>query len=493
MCHFAISFPNSSPKPHTLTSQTMSSMDAHQPPLHIAVFPWLAFGHMIPLLELSKSLAKRGHQISFISTPRNISRLLPQIPPDLSSLIHVIPLSLPKVHELPDNAEATSDVPPEKVQFLKIALDGLQQPFAKFLSESSKKPDWIILDFVTPWAPPIAAEFSIPCVVFTVFNASFLAFCGPPDELSQSGSSRKTPEDFTVPPSWIPFPSNIAYSLHGARLFVNIYGNNGSGVSDISRFAATLHGCKLVAPRTCMEIEPECLTLLQDLYNKPVVPVGLLSPSNTKTSSTTTDHDHNLILNWLDKQRPRSVVYVAFGSEATLSIELLHELALGLEMSELHFLWALRKPVGFVGEVLPESFEERTRERGVVTMGWVPQLDVLGHLAVGGFLTHSGWSSVIEALQFGHPLVLLPIFADQDINARVVEGRGFGVEVKRKEEDGSFDGEAVASALRLVMVEDEGKEIRIKAKELSVVFGDKERQEQYVDDFVKHLRDHRDV
>ncbi|KAJ0966266.1 hypothetical protein J5N97_027404 [Dioscorea zingiberensis] len=467
-------------------------MDA-EAPLHIAVFPWLAFGHMMPLLELSKSLAKRGHHISFISTPRNISRLLPQIPPSISSLIHVIPLSLPKVHELPENAEATSDVPPEKVQFLKLALDGLQQPFAKFLSESSKKPDWIILDFATPWAPPIAAEFSIPCIFFTVFTASALVYYGPEKELSPDGS-RKTPEQFSVPPSWIPFPSNLAYSLHGARLLINnVYTKNVSGLPDICRFGATLHGCKLVAPRACMEIEPECLTLLPELYNKPVVPVGLLSPSNTKTSSTTTDHDHNLILNWLDKQRPRSVVYVAFGSEATLSIELLHELALGLEMSELHFLWVLRKPVGFVGEVLPEGFEERTRERGVVTMGWVPQLDVLGHLAVYGFLTHSGWSSVIEALQFGHPLVLLPIFADQDINARMVEGRGFGVGVKRNEEDGSFDGEAVASALRLVMVEDEGEEIRIKAKELSVVFGDKERQEQYVDDFVKHLRDHRDV
>ncbi|KAJ0966269.1 hypothetical protein J5N97_027407 [Dioscorea zingiberensis] len=450
-------------------------MDAHQAPLHIAVFPWLAFGHMIPYLELSKSLAKRGHQISFLSTPRNISRL-PKLPPNLSSLILFIPLPLPKVHGLPENAESTSDVPPEKVKFLKIALDGLQQPFAKFLSESSKKPDWIILDFATHWAPSLASKFSIPCIFFQVFSSSSMAFLGPPHELSQSGSSRKKPEDLTVLPDWIPFPSNLAYSLHGARLFFQGLFDTSSGVSDISRFGSTLHACKVIAPRTCMELEPQYLPLLQDLYNKPVIPVGLLPPStNTKTSIHTSATD-NAILNWLDKQRPRSVVYIAFGSEATLSIELLHELAFGLEMSELHFLWALRKPVGFVGEVLPEGFEERTRERGVVTMGWVPQLDVLGHLAVGGFLTHSGWSSVIEALHFGHPLVMLPLFVDQDIITRVVEGRGFGVEVKRKE-DGSFDGEAVASALRLVMVEDEGKELRLKAKELSEDFGGKERQE----------------
>ncbi|KAJ0966268.1 hypothetical protein J5N97_027406 [Dioscorea zingiberensis] len=470
----------------------MSSMDAHQAPLHIAVFPWLAFGHMMPLLELSKSLAKRGHQISFLSTPRNISRLIPKLPPNLSSLIHFIPLPLPKVHGLPENAEATSDVPPEKVKYLKIALDGLQQPFAKFLSESSKKPDWIILDFATHWAPSLASQFSIPCIYFVVTSSSSLAFLGPPHELSQSGSSRKKPEDFTVLPDWIPFPSNLAYSLHGARRIFHGLFDTSSGVSDISRFGSTLHACKLVAPRTCMELEPQYLPLLQDLYKKPVIPVGLLPPSpKTKTSTSATDED-NMILKWLDKQRPRSVVYIAFGSEVTLSIELLHELALGLEMSELHFLWALRKPVEFVGEVLPEGFEERTRERGVVTMGWVSQLDVLGHLAVGGFLTHCGWSSVIEGLHFGHPLVMLPLSVDQDINTRMVEGRGVGVEVKRKDEDGSFDREAVASALRFVMVEDEGKELRLKAKELSEDFGGKERQEQYVDDFVKHLIDHRD-
>ncbi|KAK6775059.1 hypothetical protein RDI58_026060 [Solanum bulbocastanum] len=50
--------------------------------MHIAVFPWLAFGHMIPYLELSKLIAQKGHKISFISTPRNIDRL-PILPPNL--------------------------------------------------------------------------------------------------------------------------------------------------------------------------------------------------------------------------------------------------------------------------------------------------------------------------------------------------------------------------------------------------------------------------
>jgi UDP:flavonoid glycosyltransferase YjiC (YdhE family) len=45
--------------------------------------------------------------------------------------------------------------------------------------------------------------------------------------------------------------------------------------------------------------------------------------------------------------------------------------------------------------------------RGVVRVGWVPQVRVLAHAAVGAFMTHAGWSSLMESFLFGHPLVML--------------------------------------------------------------------------------------
>ena len=59
--------------------------------LHIAMFPWLAFGHIIPFLELGKLIARKGQRVSFISTPRNIERL-PKILPDVSPLMDQDPL-----------------------------------------------------------------------------------------------------------------------------------------------------------------------------------------------------------------------------------------------------------------------------------------------------------------------------------------------------------------------------------------------------------------
>lgn len=112
--------------------------------LHIVMFPWLAFGHVLPYLELSKLMAQEGHRISFISTPRNIDRL-PELPPDLRPRIDLVKFPVPKVDGLPENAEATTDLPGEKLPSLKKAFDDLHQPMTRFLETSH--PDWIIYDF----------------------------------------------------------------------------------------------------------------------------------------------------------------------------------------------------------------------------------------------------------------------------------------------------------------------------------------------------------
>ncbi|ONK78233.1 uncharacterized protein A4U43_C02F16000, partial [Asparagus officinalis] len=197
------------------------------------------------------------------------------------------------------------------------------------------------------------------------------------------------------------------------------------------------------------------------------------------------------VLDWLSKQRSRSVVFVALGSELALSSEMLHQLALGLEMSKVPFVWALRKPASSLNDedLLPKGFEERCKSCGIVVKGWVPQVKILGHESVGGFLMHSGWGSVIESLHFGLPLVMLPIAVDNGINTRTITEKGISVEIERNEEDGSFTKEAVAKALTGVMVEEEGGKYRRRAEELKDVFTDKDRQEKYVNEFIQYLNE----
>jgi hypothetical protein len=355
-------------------------MADHSKKLHIAMFPWLAFGHLIPFLELGKLIAQKGHRISFISTPRNIERL-PKIPSDLTPSITFVKLPLPRVENLPENAEATMDVPYHIIPYLKKAHDGLQQPLSHFLETSA--PDWIIHDFAPHWLPPIATKLGISRAFFSIFNASFLCNLGPSKpSVTDAYEPRTEPKHFTVPPKWVPFPTKIAYRLFEAKKIFESFEENASGVSDWVRLLTIYLGADALAVKTCTEIEGEWMKLLGEIHDIPVIPVGLLPPSTQEIGDKNKDSAWGTIGEWLDKQAKGSVVYIALGSETQPSQQDFTELALGLEQSGLPFFWALRKrsvSVGGDSFELPEGFEERTRGHGIVWTDWAPQLRILAH------------------------------------------------------------------------------------------------------------------
>ncbi|KAI3895837.1 hypothetical protein MKW98_025628 [Papaver atlanticum] len=436
---------------------------ASQDQLHIVMVPWLAFGHLNPFLELSKSLANMGHRISFISTPRNIQRLLPNLSSNLSSssLISFVSLPLPKDENLHDQAEATIDLPAEEVPYLKRAYDGLERPVSSFLETS--RPDWIIYDLAPYWLPaiaPIILGLNVNFYFFTTFNASVNCFFGPPSGFWESGeddsSGTKKPRDLTVPPIF----GTVEIKL--------------SGVTDGHRISSAIKGCEIMAIRSCMEVESEFLGLFENLFKKQVIPVGLLPPP---PSPEYENHEAwGRMKEWLDRQEKASVVYIALGTEAAFSREEITELALGLELSKLRFFWVLRERDP--PSMLSEGFEDRTRGNGFMCFSWAPQMRILGHPSVGGSLNHCGWSSVVEELGVGCPLILLPMACDQPLVARFLAWKEMGLEVERKEEDGSFTGESIAKALRRVMVDEDGEKYRLL-------------NDGYVERFSHYLKEHK--
>ncbi|KAL6220187.1 hypothetical protein ACLB2K_007944 [Fragaria x ananassa] len=471
-----------------------SSSATKRKKLHIALFPWLAFGHIIPFLEVAKHIARKGHKVSFISTPRNIQRL-PKIPETLTPLINLVQIPLPHVENLPENAEATMDVPHDVIPYLKIAHDGLEQGISEFLQAQS--PDWIIHDFAPHWLPPIATKLGISNAHFSIFNASSMCFFGStsPNRVSRY-APRKKLEQFTSPPEWIPFPSKIYHRpFEAKRLMDGTLTPNASGVTDRFRLESTIQGCQVYFIRSCREIEGEWLDLLEDLHEKPVVlPTGLLPPSLPRSDEDGgKDSNWSKIAVWLDKQEKGKVVYAAFGSELNLSQEVFNELALGLELSGLPFFWVLRKPSHGSGDgdsvKLPDGFEDRVKGRGLVWTTWAPQLKILSHESVGGFLTHCGWSSIIESLQYGCPLIMLPFMYDQGLIARFWDNK-IGAEVPRDEETGWFTRNELANSLKLIVVDEEGKQYRDGANEYSKLFRDKELHDRYMDECVEYLETH---
>ncbi|XP_058223504.1 putative UDP-rhamnose:rhamnosyltransferase 1 [Rhododendron vialii] len=461
--------------------------------IHVVMVPWLAFGHMIPFFQLSIALAKAGIRVSFVSTPKNIQRL-PKLPPNLAPLITMVELPLTPAADhrglLPEGAEATVDIPPEKMQFLKAAFDLMEEPFKQFVAKT--RPDWIVVDVVSHWAADVARECQVPLVCFYAYPAAACAFFGPSECLAGDGRKRvrPSPESMTSPPEWFSFPSSIAYRTHEAILVhPGIYGNNGTGKPDGDRLAKILESCHAIAVRSCVEFECEYLNSLAGLNNVPVIPVGLLPPEPPKERETVTDGPWTEIFEWLDQQPPSSVVFVGFGSECKLTREQVHEISHGLELSNLPFLWALRKPNWAADDpdIFPSDFGGRTSGRGKVCIGWAPQMEILGHKSIGGSLFHSGWGSVIETLQFGHCLVLLPFIIDQRLNARLLVEKGLGIEVERRE-DGLFTGNDIAESLKRAMVSEEGQGIRARAREAAAVFGDRKLHDQYIADFAEYLK-----
>lgn len=174
-------------------------------------------------------------------------------------------------------------------------------------------------------------------------------------------------------------------------------------------------------------------------------------------------------LSWLESQPSQSVVLLCFGSMGRFSTKQLMEIAIGLEQSEQRFLWVVRtelegsdsveeKPS--LNELLPEGFLERTKEKGYVVRDWAPQMEILSHHSVGGFVTHCGWNSMLEAVSEGVPMVAWPLYAEQKLN-RVLMVQEMKVALAVKEEkDGFVSRTELGERVRELMESETGKDIR---------------------------------
>ncbi|XP_059665010.1 UDP-glycosyltransferase 88A1-like [Cornus florida] len=182
-------------------------------------------------------------------------------------------------------------------------------------------------------------------------------------------------------------------------------------------------------------------------------------------------------LMWLDSQPSRSVVFLCFGSLGLFSKEQLKEIAIGLERSGHRFMWVVRSPPSEdqsrrflappepdLDSLLPNGFLEGTRGRGLVVKSWAPQVAVLSHDSVGGFVTHCGWNSVLEAVCAGQPMVAWPLYAEQRIN-RVLLVEELKLALPMTESDYGFVSAAeVEKRVRELMDSEEGKLIRNQAE-----------------------------
>lgn len=154
-------------------------------------------------------------------------------------------------------------------------------------------------------------------------------------------------------------------------------------------------------------------------------------------------------------------------------------------------IWIQRNPEGLdISELLPTGFSDSTSDRGIVCLGWAPQPEILAHPAIGGCLLHSRWGSIIESLSYGHPQKLMPMVADQGLNAKLLFEKGNGFQVQSNE-DGAHNQDSIAMSLRFVIADQEGQHLRFQAAEMQTIFANQDLHDNYTEEFVEFIFNHK--
>ncbi|KAL3812812.1 hypothetical protein ACJIZ3_014080 [Penstemon smallii] len=235
--------------------------------------------------------------------------------------------------------------------------------------------------------------------------------------------------------------------------------------------------------KTSKALEGKHIDYVTNVCKKVILPVGPLV-----SEASQIDEDSSEILKWLSTKNKYSTLYISFGSEYFLSKEEIKEIAKGLELCGVNFIWVIRFPIGEtvnIEEALPRIFFERVKERGNILEGWAPQANILAHESTGGFMSHCGWSSINESVYFGVPIIGMPMRGDQFINVKMLGETGVCVEVVRNENE-VFNGEEIAKAMNKVIAENfNGEKFRRRARELSEEM--KIEEEQAIDETAEQL------
>ncbi|KAI8539690.1 hypothetical protein RHMOL_Rhmol09G0202500 [Rhododendron molle] len=439
-------------------------METRKGSISVLMLPWLAHGHISAFLELAKRLTEKNFFIYFCSTSINLNSVKKMLPEKYSPSVQLVELHLPSSPELPPHLHTTNGLPPHLMPILKIAFVESKPFFSHILN--TLNPDLIMYDFNMPWVSASASLLNIPSVLFCPFGSLFTSF---------------TFHVMENPDAEYPFQSIQLHESEKTNLQAMLE-LSANGVKDADLFRESIKLSRnVVLMKTSTEIEVKYIDHLSMLVEKKVQPVGLLVQEIVDKDEATE------VMQFLHKKDESSVVFVAFGSEFFLSNEEREEMAYGLELSRVNFIWVVRFPAGektTVEEALPVGFLDRVGDLGMVVEGWAPQAKILMHSSTGGFVSHCGWNSVLESIKFGVPIIAIPMHLDQPLNARLVEDVGVGVEVKR-DETGRLDRKEIARVIRRIVVEKHGMEVRNKVRELSENMAMKEVEE--IDEVVEEM------
>ncbi|KAJ9683118.1 hypothetical protein PVL29_018916 [Vitis rotundifolia] len=354
----------------------------------VLALPYPAQGHVFPLMELCLCLLKHGFTITFVNNEFIHERLMSECKEkgDLGDQLRLV--------SLPDWLDPAKDKnKPRKTTEASEQL--MQQKLEEPIAETNgggciENITCVITDNHKGWALEVAAKMGIRRVAFCAIAATVFAWqitvpnlIG--DGIISNDLSPKAPAMNTRNFAWARL-GNLSMQKSAFQFFFSL-DSEATEVAD------------LLICNSSYELEPAAFDLAPG-----IIPVG------------------PLLSNWLGNsvghlwKEDSTFMYAAFGSFTSFDQTRFQELVLGLELSNMPFLWVVRpNTVECKKEAYPPGFQDRGRTRGKI-VHWAPQQKVLAHPSVACLLSHCGWNSAVEGVNSGLPFLCWPYFADQFLN-----------------------------------------------------------------------------
>ncbi|XP_068662275.1 mogroside IE synthase-like [Aristolochia californica] len=419
---------------------------------HVLVLPFPVQGHINPMLQFAKRLASRGLSVTLGTTIFYSKNMRAQM---TGGSVRLDTIS--------DGYDEGGFLEAEDP---KAYHHGLEEVGSRTLAELIEKYKGsvspftcLVYDTSLHWALNVAKELGLMGIAFyTQSCAAFAIYY----HLSEGRLTVPSEEGGTLslqglPPLAIVDLPSLVFEVGSYQPVLSL---------KIKQFC-NLDKADWVLFNTTEELENEVVSFLKGLW--PVKTIGPTLPfMYLDASPGEEDKDYGFnyykpsstkYVEWLDSKPVGSVAYVSFGSIAAMTEQQMEELAWGLSESHVYFLWVVRASEQ---QKLPKKFAENTKEKGLIVT-WCNQLQVLAHAALGCFVTHCGWNSVLEALSLGVPMVGIPQWTDQPTNAKYVEDVwGVGVRA-RADKKGIVGREEMKMCVTQVLEGMRGKEMQTNA------------------------------
>ncbi|KAJ3669200.1 hypothetical protein LUZ60_011150 [Juncus effusus] len=400
---------------------------------HVVAMPYPGRGHINPMMVLARQLIARGVHVTFVVTQEWLS-LINSPPEELD--LRTIPNCIPSENGRAQNFQ----------EFLEAVYTKMRGPFEEMMDGLEAGPPMaIVADTYLPWVVELGKDRGIPVVSVFTMSASFFSIL----------------LNFEK----IPPPDNYSFPIREKDESLEKYISNLSSIklSDVDPMFIVPVLLKLALQAITASKESQCIifTSFYELESRVVdslkkelnLPIYTLGPSIPYMIEPKDEYNQ---LAWLNSQPKGSVLYVSLGSFLSVSPSQLEEIAIGVRLSEVKFLWVARENVS--------SVQELCGNKGLV-VSWCDQLNALKNPSIRGFLTHCGFNSTLETLFCGVPVLCFPIFWDQLIDRSLLADEWkIGVDLRGKMgKDGIVRREEIAKAVRELMDLGEDCEMRRRA------------------------------